>query len=360
MDEKSHEELIELITVSRICDINITLEKFGVCIVPNVLNNEECQHVFNEMIWDFEKRTTPLDIPFRFEDSSTWETLELFKPYQNMLYKHWGLGQSQYVHDLVRANPKIIDCFESIWDNRQLICSFDAISLHLPGELCGKDYFHKKHWYHFDQGVLKTNKQYIQGLVNMFDTNEGDATLCAFLKSHLFFPQYAKKLIDDFTAKTGKTNMVDIEKEFKDEFVKVDDLDYFKRKGCCEVRITCPKGSLVLWDSRTLHQGSQPLKNRLQPNIRAVVYVCMTPVERICEYSYSKKIFIKRSLKAVEEGRTTNHWPQKRKIEPFMPSSRFEKIVDPGFWYPQPTILKGIAWKLATGVYSDKDYDLLD
>lgn len=361
MENKSQEELIEMITAKRHDEIKYILEKFGVCIVPNVLNEDECNSVFNEMIWDFERRTTTLDTPFRFDDPSTWEILECFKPYQNMLYKHWGIGQSQYIYDMVRSNSKVIDCFESIWDTRELICSFDAISLHLPGELCNKDYFFKTHWYHFDQSIIRTGKESIQGLINMLDTNEEDATLSVFMKSHLFFPQYSKKTIDEFIARTGKSTAKDIENEFKDDFVKIKDLDYFFNKGCKELRITAPKGSLVLWDSRTLHQGSQPLKGRLNPNIRSVIYVCMLPAERISEYSFSKKIFIKRSLAAVSEGRTTNHWPQRRKLESFHPSSRYEgKTPDPGFWYPPPTVLKGVAWQLATGVYSDKDYDLID
>lgn len=360
MDRMSHDEIMERITATSIEDIQTILDHFGCCIVPEVLSHEECAAVFNEMIWSFERRTEPLEKPFVFQDPTTWETLELFAPHHNMLYKNWGLGQDQYVHDLVRAHPSVIDCFEAVWDTRELICSFDAINLHLPGELCGKDYFFKKHWYHFDQSYLRTNAECYQGLINMFDTEEGDASLCIFLRSHLYFPQYANRKVEEFIARTGKSTDKDLKKEFGGDFNKIDDLDYFTSRGCREVRITCPRGSMVLWDSRMLHDGSQPIRGRPKPNIRSVIYVCMLPTHRISEFSGTKKTFIKKSLEMVAGGRTSNHWPQRRLMENKQPSTRFGgKTEDPGFWYPEPTVLSGDAWKLATGVYSDQDYDLL-
>jgi len=206
---------------------------------------------------------------------------------------------------------------------------------------------------------MKNGLQCVQGLVNMFDTREEDATLCVYLKSHLYFEKYANAQMENFTNRTNKTSKTDIEKEFKSDFVRLDDLQFFKDRGCVELRIQCPAGSLVLWDSRTLHQGSQPLKTRQTPNIRSAIYICMVPTHRISEYAYSKKVFIKRSLEAVENMRTTNHYPQYRNLDPKIPTSRFRKIVDPGFLYPDPPKLTGVAWQLATGVYTDADYKLL-
>lgn len=347
-----HNEIMKLITVSENSNINKILDIYGVCIIPNVLDEHECNDIFNEMIWSLERRTNNLEKPFRFEDISSWSTLKLFNPLHNMLYRHWGLGQDQYVHDLVRSHPNVINVFKEVWGTDELICSFDGINLHLPGELSGEDHFMNKHWYHFDQSFLDTTRSCFQGVINMFDTNEGDAGLHIFLKSHKKFEQYVNKEIEKFIIETGKKTGPDITKEFKDHFRRIKDTSFFTDNGCKEIQITCPKGSLVIWDSRMLHDGSQPNKNRFKPNIRAAFYICMLPIQRISEYAFSKKIFIKRSLEAVQNGRTTGHWPQYRKLESYQPSSRAEgKTPDPGFIKPKPAILNTVALKLATGEY---------
>lgn len=361
MSNFSNKHLLDMITVENRDDIKQTLEIHGVCIIPGVLSEETCDIVFDEMVKDFVFRTSELTVPFDPDDENTWSVLKLFHPLHNMLYKHWGLSQSQYLWDHVRSDPDIIDCFSKVWDTEELICSFDGISFHLPGELCGEDFFQKKHWYHFDQSYNDTQFKSVQGLVNMFDTNEGDATLTAFLKSHQYFDEYGREMIAAFERENPSLPEKKIEEKFKLNFNRTDNLDYFRSRGCHEVRIECPKGSLVLFDSRTLHQGSQPLKDRPEPNIRCVSYVCMTPIDKIREYAYSKKVFINRSLKAVEELRTTSHWPQYRKLETKLPSSRYgPKVEDPGFIYPDPPTLNERSFKLVTGIYDDRELSLIN
>ena len=62
-----------------------------------------------------------------------------------------------------------------------------------------------------------------------------------------------------------------------------EEYQFFITKGCVERRITCPKGSLVLWDSRTIHCGAEPLITRQNPNFRACLYVCYQPRKMIDE-----------------------------------------------------------------------------
>jgi hypothetical protein len=70
---------------------------------------------------------------------------------------------------------------------------------------------------------------------------------------------------------------------------------------------------MVFWDSRTQHCGTGPLKGRLNPKQRAVIYTCYTPTSEITETDRKKKIH------AIETGRTTNHWPHKPKMFPKNP-----------------------------------------
>ena len=85
-----------------------------------------------------------------------------------------------------------------------------------------------------------------------------------------------------------------------------------KYKECEKVRVACPKGSLVLWDSRTVHCGAEPLR-RTEPRIRSVIYLCYLPRSHATEANLRKKI------KAFEDQRTTSHWPNKPKLFPLKP-----------------------------------------
>jgi GR25 family glycosyltransferase involved in LPS biosynthesis len=88
---------------------------------------------------------------------------------------------------------------------------------------------------------------------------------------------------------------------------------FYKEKGCVAKCIKCPKGSMVLWDSRTIHCGLEPLKGRKTQNFRCVAYLCYMPRVLAKESQIIKKI------KAFEEKRMTTHWPCNIKLFPKIP-----------------------------------------
>jgi len=67
-------------------------------------------------------------------------------------------------------------------------------------------------------------------------------------------------------------------------------------------------GSMVLWDSRIIHQGKEPEKTREHENFRIVVCVCMMPRNTSNDKSLEKK------KKAFNELRTTSHWANNPKL----------------------------------------------
>lgn len=80
-------------------------------------------------------------------------------------------------------------------------------------------------------------------------------------------------------------------------------LDWFARHGCSEKLVPVPKGGMILWDSRTIHDNVNPVKNRSNPNRwRFVVLVSMTPAI----WSTEDDLNLKR--KAYNELLTTAHW----------------------------------------------------
>lgn len=66
--------------------------------------------------------------------------------------------------------------------------------------------------------------------------------------------------------------------------------------------IYCPAGSMVFWDSRTVHAGSEAQLWREIPNFRMVSYVSMLPRK------LAKKSDIEKKRKAFTEKRSTTHY----------------------------------------------------
>ena len=294
MDQYEYEKY-----VTTIDKVKKTVMKYGVAIIPNVLNEQECLEIQQGM-WDtLEYTTQNLETPIKKDDKSTWKTIKNFFGLHAMLIQYWSLGQSEFIWK-VRENEKIIKVFEKIWrcEKDDLLVSFDGISIGLPPEVtnfgfgCGD-------WLHVDQTFTNNDFSCIQSWVNAYDTNEGDSTLYILENSNLYHK--------DFQERFGITNTADWYKFTEEE------LEFYKEKGCTEKRIKCPKGSLVLWDSRTVHCGGRTFKERKEQNIRCVLYLCYMP-RRLCSDANLEK-----KKKAFEEMRITSHYANRATLFPKHP-----------------------------------------
>lgn len=276
-----------------------TIEKYGVGIIPNVLGKEEIESMRNGM-WDYLEHTTQkFEKPISRENDKTWiEYLKLY-PKHSMLLQQYGVGHSQFVWD-VRQNPKVVNIFSKFWEvpSNDLLTSFDGASFHFPPENSNRGWY-RQTWYHTDQSYFRPDFECVQSWVTAYDVEEGDATL-AFLESSNTY-----------------------HKEFQEHHQLTDKSDWYKHnrleqsfyedKGCEEKRIKCKAGSMVFWDSRTIHCGTEPLRSRKEKNLRNVVYICMTPRSLATEANLKKK------RKALNDLRMTTHWPHKPKLFPKNP-----------------------------------------
>lgn len=271
-----------------------TLDEFGIAIIPNLLDNLETDNMINGMWNTIEHLTSKYEIPISRNDESTWKQFYNLLPLHSMLIQHHSIGHAQFAWD-VRQNPKVVNVFSKIWNTNQLLTSFDGISIHLPPEKTGRGFYRGNEWYHIDQKQGCLNKECIQGWVTAYDVNDGDATLAILEKSHLYYAEFFKDKNENIWKLTE------------------DQINWFLSKGCVKRYITCPKGSLVLWDSRTLHCGKESEKTRKKENFRCVVYVCMMPKQLANE-----KIIEKRK-KLFNEMRLIGHHPIHVKTFPKMP-----------------------------------------
>lgn len=296
--------------------IRNTLTIYGFCVITDVLDDTQCNKMTMDMANTLSYATQRMNKPFNVTDTSTYGTLSEIQATRGFIFQNFGLGQSQVCWD-IRTNNRVISCFNDLYNTPlvdglpDLLVSMDGFSFSVPPEMNNNKGFYKNSWYHFDQSTMKNNFECVQGWVTGLDVNEGDATLSVMVGSHNFHHLYGQFF-----------------GQVKDDWVKVDDLNFFTSKGCYEYRVVCPRGSLVMWDSRTLHYGSPPLQGRKVQNYRAIVYVCYTPRSLATkkELDYKIKYFMERGSHGYK--RTMNHWPHRPKVFPELPRSYDGKIPD--------------------------------
>lgn len=272
-----------------------TIDKYGVAILPSVLDDTECASLVSG-IWDyFEHLTQGWSVPINRNKSETWKEIYKFYPKHSMLFQHYSVGHAQVCWDM-RQNPKCIAPFAKLWNTKpeDLLVSYDGLSFNVPPEVTKRGWNQNHTWYHTDQSYTRNGFDSVQSWVTGLDVHEGDATL-AFLEGsnrlHKEFGEHFK-----ITEKSDWYKLTEAEEQ------------WYKDKGCVPKKIQCPKGCMVFWDSRTIHCGVEADKQRHDTNFRAVIYLCYTP------RSWCTKANLAKKIKCLEELRTTNHYPQKPKV----------------------------------------------
>lgn len=287
-------------------DAKKTLEKYGVCIIPDVLTPEECAASLDNMWIMLEQMSAKWDVPIDRTDPNTHD-LSYVIPVRHMLIQH-TISHCEFPW-AIRQNPSVVNVFKTLWNCEDLVTSFDGVSVHFPPERNGKGW-HKGDdnggWLHCDQSFSNEELECYQSWVTPVDVNKGDATLVYLEKSHLYHAEFAKTI-----DKEGKGKLPAWRKLTAEE-ISV----YTDTYGCKIRKVICPAGSMVIWDSRVIHCGQQAMKSREQPNIRSCVYVCMVP-RSLCTKANKRK----RKL-YYETQRTTNHNAAAPKVFPKTPYTR--------------------------------------
>ena len=277
-----------------------TLQTYGVAIIPSVLSSSECKQMTDKM-WDyFEHLSQDWVVPIKRTVVSSWREFYKLYPKHSMLFQHYNVGHTQACWDQ-RQNPKIVDIFAHFWNcsPEELVVSFDGLSFHVPPEETNRGYNRNNTWYHTDQSFTRNDFECMQSWVTGLDVNEGDSTLSFMEGSQAYHKE------------CGQTFGI----QDKGDWYKLprDVEQFYIDKGCEYKKIKCPKGSLVFWDSRTIHCGSESFRDRPKSNFRAVIYLCYMP------RTLTTDKMIKKKQKAFNELRTTNHWANKPKLFPKMP-----------------------------------------
>jgi hypothetical protein len=129
-----------------------------------------------------------------------------------------------------------------------------------------------------------------------------------------------------------------------------DEIDWYKDLGFPETTVPVPKGGMVLWDSRLVHDNARPIEGRPHSDRwRHVVFVCMTPAK------WAKQSDFKTKIDAYENLLLTTHWPSQNvsTFPEYHPTGKdgFKQLTE------LPEIAKTKEAKLLMGV---KEYDFND
>jgi len=238
------------------------LKEYGFAILPCLLDPDEIAE-FQCSMWDYLEHLTQLwNRPINRTDKLSWKLINKLN-FGEIIFGFWNSGHCQMAWN-IRQNPKVINVFAHLFNCHieDMLCSFDAASIILPPEVKGGFWREESSsLWHTDQSHLNNNLVGYQSWVTAFDVNEGDATLAVLKSSH----RYRNEFLDAFP----DTNLTR-----KFYALNSDELEFYKSsQGCTEILVTCPAGSMVIWDSRTIHYGIEPSIERIYRNIRCVSYV---------------------------------------------------------------------------------------
>lgn len=315
----------------------------GVAVLPNVLSKEEVAK-FRTSMWQEVSHT--LKGRFQLEQEDTWKSFYDLMPLHSMLVQHWGLGHLQTIWD-IRQHSAVANAFSNLWKTpaQDMLVSFDGLSIHMPSEMTGRGWYKNNNWLHTDQSSRKKGKQCIQGFITLYDVKPGDASSSVLQGSHKHHSSFFKHIGLDSASDWYKLEGTKVEEDSDSEAEegkgkgkgkaasssassssssssKGHQQDYFLSRGCERVCVEADAGSLVLWDSRTIHQGIEPQKGRPEENFRMIVYVCMMPRSKASAVALGKK------QKAFKELRMTSHWADNPKLFPKTPRTWGKPLPD--------------------------------
>ncbi|MBS1586350.1 MAG: hypothetical protein JSS82_12475 [Bacteroidetes bacterium] len=304
------------------------LDRHGVAVIPGVMSDRECSEASLQLWGEFELHCHHMPRPLKRSDPTTWkECLTALLPKHDMLFQS-GINHCQTAWD-VRQHPTVDECFKAVHNTKeQMLVSFDGLSFLPAPEQSGYGFKGKKHdWYHVDQSFKRHGFECVQGFVTLQPVDEGDATLAVLSGSHLLHHEFLAEH-HSWVPKDRKL-MTEDEKEedtkLNDDWYVLDrngkkgEMNFFTSRKCRELYIKAPAGALVLWDSRTVHQGKNPDVGRRHQHERMVIYVCMMPKSKCPAKKLSRRIEVFRMR------RGTTHWPFKVRMFPEVPSGRFKK-----------------------------------
>jgi hypothetical protein len=282
------------------------LKEHGYVVFKNVANEQEIAHA-RSLFWDFVELVKGWEgeqVLFR-NDATSWKNEWWPAEISNGIMFRNGVGQSPFLW-YCRTLPNVANLFRFIWDDDDVLTSFDGCGVFRPPEV-DASWTTRGGWFHIDQNCYrKPGRHAVQGLLNLYKSGEEDGGLVVVPKStHMIDTAFST--VDDICSKT-KNDYVRINRDttwWKQHRRSVkNNYDYRPIKLCLDA------GDFALWDSRCIHCNTPPSKLSEDPEAkkqlkRLTAYICMTPARLAKDI----ETLAKQRIFAFQNGFSTNHWP---------------------------------------------------
>lgn len=267
--------------------------RFGCCLVVDLLDAKECAIL--EGLWqadllrlvDDKQAITPSvsDNLARVQHDGcrTWP-----ESWQKLLGKKGCASQYGMPHGsfawAARLHPKVRHIFASLFDvhSDELAVGLDVVFWNASDTT---EVTSNKQWLHVDQNHRSgLTHLCAQGVLYVWPSTDLRAsTTAVWPGSHL--ATYDRLMQDNHAVQKGR-------RELNSQSVRINHLhDPYEREELARQaiastrRVPCPAGSLLLWDSRTIHQGWSGGPRLAQP-------VCWEPKWRRDEAAYRRKLYM--------------------------------------------------------------------
>ena len=258
------------------------LQKNGWAIVKGAIPHDRAVSYQQRAFEWLQSFGTALD----FENLDTWIKSNLPVMSKINTFHAYAVAHEKFMWD-ARMEPGVLDAFAKIWGTTELLASFDSLNITLPNR---KDVPRKPAWEHIDQSPLRKGLHCVQGILNLSPSGPEDGGLVVYPGSHAVMEEFFKTQTDEATWNPMDRYM------FTDEH-----LAWFKARGIVPHKVCAEIGDLIVWDSRTIHYGSEPTEKSSQ--IRTVIYAAYTPAK----LASPEQLALKKEVFEVFGG--TTHWP---------------------------------------------------
>jgi len=206
--------------------------------------------------------------------------LERIEPHYNDaskgIYRHY-IGQTNFMYEI---REKTYPIFSQIWNDSDLLTSFDGACYLKPS----KKYTNQ--WFHLDQGQFCLDMCCVQGIVALNDNGEEDGGTLLIEGSHNLFKKYYEKYPREGIICDGVISVNPTDELYK---------------NCAVIKPCLKQGEILLFDSRVVHCNIPPT-NKSKIDARIAAYVSMLPRKKCSKEDIEKRI------EAYKNGDTSNNW----------------------------------------------------
>lgn len=280
------------------------LESQGFVVIADALSSDETIQAL-DLTWDYlEGLGTGIDR----HDPATWHDDRWPVAVHGGIIPSQGIGHSA-AQWFIRAVPDVKRAFAAVWDDDDLLVSFDGMALWRPTAVNPEWQTNRGgSWLHIDQHPIgRPGFHCVQGLVSLLPSSPATGGNVIIPGSHKLF----ESIPDLYTERLGRIDS---------------DIDHFRFPvDDPRLALTPPimphieAGDLLLWDSRTVHCSSPAIDGESDPRtglLRAASLVCMMPRSR------SSASVIARRRDALANRTSTTNWSDR-----FIDADQFPQVL---------------------------------